>query len=72
MYDLDSNYIKAVAMKSRETSEMLRCFDVCYKHFENNGFVAQLIKTDNEVSKRLIAEFRSNHLQYECVAPGDH
>lgn len=72
MYDLDSNFIKPVAMKLRETNEMLRCFEECYAHFKAAGFVAQLIKTNNEVSKRLIEAFRSKHLDYECVSPGDH
>ena len=72
MYDYDTGYIKPVAMKSRETSEMLRCFDECYTMFKKAGYTAELIRLDNEVSRRLIDCIEAHKLDYQLVPPGDH
>ena len=72
MYDLDSNYIKAVPMKSRETSEMLRCYQEGYNFFSKAGFKPVLVKANNELSNRLKDEILSQGLNYEMVSPGDH
>ena len=32
MYDCNSDYIKTIAMKSRETDEMIRCYGECYEY----------------------------------------
>ena len=54
MYDLDSENIKPIAMKSRETDEMIRCYEEGYTFFKQAGFIAELVRMDNELSKRLI------------------
>ena len=72
MYDYDTGYIKPVAMKSREMSEMLRCFDECYTMFKKAGYTAELIRLDNEVSRRLIDCIEAHKLDYQLVPPGDH
>ena len=72
MYNLDSNYIKPILMKSRETSEMLRCYTEDFGFFKNAGFKPVLVKADNELSHRLIQEIQSHGLQYEIVSPGNH
>jgi len=72
MYDFDTGYIKPITMKSRETSEMLRCFDECYNMFKKAGYTAELIRLDNEVSRRLIDNIEAHNLDYQLVPPGDH
>ena len=72
MLDLDSDYIKGVAMKSRKTSEMIRCYSICYNYFKAAGFTAQLLQLDNEVSQQLIKHIEDDKLDYQLVAPGDH
>ena len=72
MYDCDGNYIKPLAMKSRETDEMIRCYEECYEHYNKSGFKARLIKMDNEVSKRMIRRIEDDKLEYQLVSPGDH
>ena len=54
MYDCDSDYIKGIAMKNRETSEMVRCYSEWYDFFKTAGFTARLLRLDNEVSRTLI------------------
>ena len=51
MLDCDSNYVKGCPMKSRETDEMIRCYNECYTYYKNAGFTARLLRLDNEVSK---------------------
>ena len=72
MYDCDSNYIKGIAMKTRETSEMVRCYTECYDFFKAVGFTARLLRLDNEVSRRLIKRIEEDGLDYQLAAPGDH
>ena len=54
MYDLDSEYIKPVAIKSRKIYEILRFFGVSCDCFNKAGFTARSIQLYNKVSKRLI------------------
>ena len=59
-------------MKSRETSEMIRCYGICYEHFKAAGFTAQLLRLDNEISQQLIKRIEEDELDYQLAAPGDH
>lgn len=72
MYDTDSKYIKPLAMTSRETNEILRCFKECYDYFKKANFTARLLRLDNEVSKRLIDRIETEGLEYQLAAPYDH
>ena len=72
MYDWDSDYIKPMAMKSRETSEMLRCYSECYDYYRSNEFTARFVRMDNEVSRKLIKRINDDKLDYQLAAPGDH
>ena len=51
MLDCDSNYVKGCPMKSRETDEMIRCYNECYTYYKNAGFTARLLRLDNEVQR---------------------
>ena len=72
MYDFDTNYINAVPIKSRKSSELVRGFKECYDTLKKNGLNARLLRLDNEVSKDLIAEIEENKLVYQLASPGDH
>ena len=72
MYDTDSNYIKPMAMASRETDEIIRCYSESYAQLQGAGFTAQLLRLDNEFSKKLINKIESDKLDYQLAAPGDH
>ena len=72
MIDCDSNYIKALPMKSRETSEMIRCYRECYEFFKLAGFTSRLIRLDNKVSKKLIGKIEEDKLECQLAAPGYH
>ena len=72
MLDYDSDYINAIPMTSRKTSEMLRCFKECYDDHKNAGLTARLLRLDNEVSQQLINEFNTQRLEYQLASPGDH
>ena len=72
MYNCDGNYIKPVAMKSRNTDEMIQCYGKCYEFYNKSGFTEKLLKLDNEVSKQLIKQIKYNELEYQLVSPSDH
>ena len=62
MYNCDSDYIKGVAMKSRETSEMIRCYGICHDYFKAAGITAQVLRLDNGVSQQLIKRIEDDKL----------
>ena len=59
-------------MKSRETSEMIRCYSKRYDFFKAAEFTARFLRLDNEVSRTLIKRIEDDKLDYQLVAPGDH
>jgi hypothetical protein len=61
-----------MAMASRETDEIIRCYSESYAQLQKAGFTAQLLRLDNEVSKKLISKIESDKLDYQLAAPGDH
>ncbi|OEU20461.1 hypothetical protein FRACYDRAFT_181335 [Fragilariopsis cylindrus CCMP1102] len=72
MYDYDTNYINAVPIKSRKSSELVAAFKFCYDELKERGFTARVLRLDNEISTELIAAIREQNLEYQIVSPGDH
>lgn len=72
MYDFDSNYINAVPIKSRKSSELVGAFKECYDDLKRRGFEAQVLRLDNEISAELIAAIEAEGLSYQIVSPNDH
>lgn len=72
LYDFDSNYVNAIAIKSRKTDEYIKAFQHCYDELRRQGLIAQLLRLDNEVSKALIHTIETNELEYQIVSPGNH
>lgn len=52
MLDLVTNYINAKGLKSKKSAELIRGFEECYIDLKKKGFVARLVKFDNEISKK--------------------
>ena len=60
------------AMARWVTDEIIRCYSESYAQLQEAGFTAQLLRLDNEVSKKLISKIESDKLDYQLAAPGDH
>ena len=50
----------------------MRGFEECYNDLKKKGFIARLVKLDNEISKEMVQLFEDLNLDYQLVAPGDH
>jgi hypothetical protein len=57
-YDYDNNHINAIPIKLHE--------------LKKNGFDAQVLRLDNEISKELIQAIKTEGLKYQIASPGDH
>ena len=54
MYDYDSNTILGKPIKSRNASELVRGFELCYKDLKDANITPVLHRLDNEISDELI------------------
>ena len=72
MYDVDTEYIRGIPIKSRKTDELIRAFQEGYAELTKCGFEPVLHRIDNETSKALIKAIESQGLTYEVVPPGNH
>jgi hypothetical protein len=71
-YDYDLNYINAIPIKSRKSSELVNAFTICYDELKQRGFKARVLRLDNEISKELINAIDAAGLDYQIASPGDH
>ena len=72
MHDTITNYINAKGLKSRRAPELLRGFEEYYHDMKKKGFIARLVKLDNEISKKTVQLFEDQNLDYQLVVPGGH
>ena len=72
MVDSITNFINAKGFRTRKTGELLRGFEECYNDLKRKGFIARLVKLDNEISKKMVTLIEDNNLNYQLAAPGDH
>ena len=72
MHDIITNYINAKGLRSRKAPELLHGFEEYYNDLKRKGFIARLLKLDNEISKKMIQLFEDQNLDYQLVAPSDH
>ena len=72
MHDSITSYINAKGLKSRKSGELLRGFEECYNDLKHKGFIARLVKLDNEISKEMVKLIENNNLDYQLSAPGYH
>ena len=71
MHDTITNYINIKRLKSRRAPELLWGFEECDNDLKK-GFIARLVKLDNEISKKMVQLFKDQNLDYQLVAPSDH
>jgi hypothetical protein len=71
-YDYNLNYINAVPIKSRKSSELVQAFTVCYDELKKKGFKTRVLRLDNEISRVLITAIESEGLKYQIASPDDH
>ena len=72
MYDFDSNNILGKPIKSRDKSELVRGFEMCYKELQEANITPILHRLDNEVSDDLIEAIKKKKLKYQIVTAYDH
>ena len=72
MHDMITNYINVKGLTSRRAPELIRGFEECYNDLKKKGFIARLVELDNEISKKMVHLFKTQNLDYQLVAPGDH
>ena len=72
MYDFDSNNILGKPIKSREKSELVRGFEMCYKELKEANITPILHRLDNEISADLIAAITAKNMKYQTVTAYDH
>ena len=72
LYDYNTNYIAVKPIKSRKASDLLQGFEQCYTQLQEAGLTATILRLDNETSKTFINHVKTEGLQYQFAAPGDH
>ena len=72
MHDTITNYINVKGLGSRKALELQRGFEEFYYDLKKKGFIARLVKLENEISKKMVQLFEDQNLDYQFVAPGDH
>ena len=72
MHDTITNYINAKGLTSNRAPELIRGFEECYIDPKKQGLITQLVKLDNEISKKMVQLFEAQNLDYQLVTPGDH
>ena len=58
MVDVDTEYINAAPITSRKAPQLVQGFQECYEELKSKGIIARVVRLDNEISKRMIAEFK--------------
>ena len=64
--------IQSPIISTPRAPELLRGFEGCYNDLKRKGFIARLVKLDNEISKKMVQLFKDQNLNYQLVAPGDY
>ena len=54
MYDVNTEYIQGVPIKSRQANELIHAFIECHEELTTGGFKPALHCIDNETSATLI------------------
>lgn len=60
MYDFDSNTIQGKPIKSKNKSELVRGFEMCYKELKEANITPILHRLDNEISSITAYDHRQN------------
>ena len=72
LYDYDSNAILIRPIKSRDKSELIRGFQLCYDELEKANIKPIIHCLDNEISDDLIKAIQQKGLKHQIVTAHDH
>ena len=72
MYDFDSNNILGKSIKTRDKSELVQGFEMCYKELQEANIIPILHWLDNEVSDNLIEAIKKKEYENQIVMAYDH
>ena len=72
LYDHDSNFINATAIKSRNTIDLIAGYEKLYKELYNAGIRPLIQRLDNEASEDLIAAIKDKDLHFQLAPAGNH
>jgi hypothetical protein len=68
-YVYDCNYVKAIPMRSRFSSEWVKAYDTVHQELTVKGFKQKLETLDNEVSTALKNFSTADVVEYQLVPP---
>ena len=72
MHDFDSNTILGKPIKSRNASELVRGFELCYNELKEAKIIPVMHRLDNKISDELIEAIKKKKLKYQIVTANDH
>ena len=72
MVDVDTEYINAAPITSQKAPQLVQGFQEFYEKLKSKRIIARVVRLDSEISKRMIAEFKRQGLDYQLASPGDH
>ena len=72
MYNFDSNTIQGKPIKSRNASELVQGFELCYNKLKAANITPVLHRLDKEISGELIASIKKTKMKYQIVTSHDH
>ena len=74
MYNVDTNYIKAIPQKSRDAAEYIRVYNNALDFWKSHSITPQFVRIDNETSQDLEKYLRAQEtpITIEKCPPGMH
>ena len=72
MVDVDTGCITVAPILSRKSPQLVKGFQECYEELKSKGIIAQIVRLDNEISDRMISEFKKQGLDYQLASPGNY
>ena len=72
MHDFDSNNILGKPIKSRDKSELVQGFKMCYMEPKEANITPILHRLDNKISADLITAIKAKIMKYQTVTACNH
>ena len=72
MYDFDSNFIDAIPIPSLTKEQLVKAYRIGITRLQQRGLTPQLHRLDNEISKLMEEEIKSNNINYQLTPSGNH
>lgn len=72
LVEVDGNYIANEAMKSRETSEIVRAYKAIIQKLKRRGITPKKQMLDNEAPEKYLQVIEEEGIEWELVPPNNH